>query len=47
MFDIYKAEGRPENKQMIYQVPLLVPKVIIVHFADVLDHPFFFNQFDP
>ncbi|KAK8262263.1 hypothetical protein V6Z12_D13G245200 [Gossypium hirsutum] len=27
MFDIYKAEGRPENKQMIYQVPLLVPKV--------------------
>ncbi|KAK8545177.1 hypothetical protein V6N13_066474 [Hibiscus sabdariffa] len=27
MFDIYKAEGRPENKQMIYKIPLLVPKV--------------------
>ncbi|KAE8710387.1 hypothetical protein F3Y22_tig00110321pilonHSYRG00086 [Hibiscus syriacus] len=27
MFDIYKAEGRPENKPTIYQIPLLVPKV--------------------
>ncbi|XVF54631.1 hypothetical protein PTKIN_Ptkin05aG0197000 [Pterospermum kingtungense] len=27
VFDIYKAEGRPEEKQMIYRIPLLVPKV--------------------
>ncbi|XP_039027594.1 probable ubiquitin-like-specific protease 2A [Hibiscus syriacus] len=27
MFDIYKTEGRPENKQTIYGIPLLVPKV--------------------
>ncbi|XWS51361.1 hypothetical protein CRYUN_Cryun12cG0170200 [Craigia yunnanensis] len=27
VFDIYRAEGRPEKKQMIYRIPLLVPKV--------------------
>ncbi|XVE54535.1 hypothetical protein DITRI_Ditri03aG0089500 [Diplodiscus trichospermus] len=27
VFDIYRAEGRPEEKQTIYQIPLLVPKV--------------------
>ncbi|XWS37150.1 hypothetical protein CRYUN_Cryun19dG0018300 [Craigia yunnanensis] len=27
VFDIYRSEGRPEKKQMIYQIPLLVPKV--------------------
>ncbi|KAE8714846.1 4-phosphopantetheine adenylyltransferase isoform 1 [Hibiscus syriacus] len=27
VFNIYKDEGRPENKQTIYQIPLLVPKV--------------------
>ncbi|KAE8657134.1 Cysteine proteinases superfamily protein, putative isoform 2 [Hibiscus syriacus] len=27
VFNIYKAEGRPENRQTIYQIPLLVPKV--------------------
>ncbi|XP_038990570.1 uncharacterized protein LOC120113498 [Hibiscus syriacus] len=27
VFNIYKAEVRPENKQTIYQIPLLVPKV--------------------
>ncbi|XVF54634.1 hypothetical protein PTKIN_Ptkin05aG0197000 [Pterospermum kingtungense] len=30
VFDIYKAEGRPEEKQMIYRIPLLVPKVITI-----------------
>ncbi|KAE8674853.1 hypothetical protein F3Y22_tig00111708pilonHSYRG00062 [Hibiscus syriacus] len=27
VFNIYKVEGRPENKQTIYPIPLLVPKV--------------------
>ncbi|KAE8672615.1 Cysteine proteinases superfamily protein, putative isoform 2 [Hibiscus syriacus] len=27
VFNIYKAEGSPENKQTIYQITLLVPKV--------------------
>ena len=29
VLDIYKAEGRLETKDFIYQIPLLVPKVII------------------
>ncbi|KAJ6900038.1 ubiquitin-like-specific protease 2B [Populus alba x Populus x berolinensis] len=27
VWDIYESEGRPENKHMISQIPLLVPKV--------------------
>lgn len=27
VLDIYTAEGRPENKDFIYRIPLLVPKV--------------------
>ncbi|XP_059441704.1 probable ubiquitin-like-specific protease 2A [Corylus avellana] len=27
VLDIYKAEGRPENEDFIYRIPLLVPKV--------------------
>ncbi|RVW75312.1 hypothetical protein CK203_055343 [Vitis vinifera] len=27
VFDIYKEEGRPESKQLISKIPLLVPKV--------------------
>ncbi|OAY32221.1 probable ubiquitin-like-specific protease 2A isoform X1 [Manihot esculenta] len=27
VFDIYKSEGRPESRQSISQIPLLVPKV--------------------
>ncbi|KAA8540687.1 hypothetical protein F0562_024394 [Nyssa sinensis] len=27
VFDIYKAEDRPEKKKLIYRIPLLVPKV--------------------
>ncbi|EOY22387.1 Cysteine proteinases superfamily protein, putative isoform 5 [Theobroma cacao] len=27
VLDIYRAEGRPEKKEMIYRIPLLVPKV--------------------
>ncbi|KMT12899.1 hypothetical protein BVRB_4g089880 isoform A [Beta vulgaris subsp. vulgaris] len=27
VFDIFKAEGRPESKDVIYRIPLLVPKV--------------------
>lgn len=29
IFDIYKAEGRPESKDQIRKIPLLVPKVIM------------------
>lgn len=27
VFDIFKAEGRPESEDLIYQIPLVVPKV--------------------
>lgn len=30
MFDIYRAEGRPETKKMTDRIPLMVPKVITV-----------------
>ncbi|KAE8662618.1 Cysteine proteinases superfamily protein, putative isoform 7 [Hibiscus syriacus] len=36
VFNIYKAKGRPENKQTIYQIPLLVPKVITVQNVDIV-----------
>lgn len=29
VLDIFKAEGRPETKDYVYKIPLLVPKVIM------------------
>ncbi|KAE8698792.1 4-phosphopantetheine adenylyltransferase isoform 1 [Hibiscus syriacus] len=47
VFNIYKDEGRPENKQTIYQIPLLVPKMKkdwfsaeeVERFCERLDSP--------
>ena len=30
VLDIYKSEGRAENKELISKIPLLVPKVTII-----------------
>jgi hypothetical protein len=34
VLDIYEAEGRPEDKDLIYRIPLLVPKVTTIYALD-------------
>lgn len=49
VLDIYKAEKRSENENQIYQIPFLVPKVMIHHlfycWIDLyLSILFYFNE---
>jgi hypothetical protein len=44
VLDIYKAEGRPENEDFIYRIPLLVPKVTTIYALD--SFPFVFASWE-